>query len=50
MISRITKTPNIILAIPAAEPAIPPNPKTAATNATTKNINAQRNIMYPFSL
>ena len=48
--NKIKKTPNIILAIPAAEPAIQPNTKTAATIATTKNINAQRNIMYPFIL
>lgn len=39
----------MIFAIPAAEPAIPPNPNTAATSAITKNITAQRNITIPFN-
>lgn len=30
--------------MPAAVPAIPPKPKTAATMATIKKITAQRNI------
>lgn len=42
--SSTMKMKKIIFAIPAAEPAIPPNPNTAATIAITKNINAQRNI------
>jgi hypothetical protein len=33
-------TKNRILAIPAAAPAIPPNPKTAASIAMIKNIQA----------
>jgi hypothetical protein len=32
------------LAIPAAAPAMPPNPKTAAISAITKNAIAQFNI------
>ncbi|WP_377114844.1 hypothetical protein [Pseudoalteromonas sp. M58] len=35
----------MILAIPAAAPAIPPNPKTAAISAITKNVIVQRNIV-----
>jgi hypothetical protein len=35
----------IILAIPAAPAAIPPNPKTAAIKATTRKIITQRNIV-----
>lgn len=31
--------------MPAAVPAIPPNPRTAAIIAITKNVNAQLNIM-----
>ena len=38
----------MILAIPAAAPAIPPNPKTAAINAITTNVIVQRNISFKF--
>jgi hypothetical protein len=34
-------------AIPAAAEAIPPNPNTAATNATMKKTTAQYNISHP---
>jgi hypothetical protein len=41
---------NKIFAIPADAPAIPPNPKAAATRATTKNTKAQYSmIASPFS-
>ena len=33
--------------MPAAVPAIPPNPRKAATNATIKNVTAQFNIYPP---
>ena len=33
----------------AAPAAIPPNPNSAATTATIKNPNAQRNIAFWFS-
>lgn len=39
---------NMILAIPAAAPAIPPNPNTAAINAITTNVIVQRNISFKF--
>lgn len=35
----------MILAIPAAAPAIPPNPKNAASIATIKKVNAKRAII-----
>ncbi len=35
----------MILATPAAAPAIPPNPRTAAINAITTNAITQRNII-----
>jgi hypothetical protein len=38
---RTTKMKNKSFAIPAAATAIPPNPKTAAMIAITKNIKAQ---------
>ena len=38
---------NRILAIPEAVPAIPPNPKTAATNAMMRNIIEYLNILVP---
>ena len=41
---RTRKITKIIFAIPAAATAIPENPSTAATRATIKNPNAQRNI------
>jgi len=43
--AKIKNTKNKILAIPTAEPAIPPNPSTAAIIAITKNEIAQFNIM-----
>lgn len=42
------KIKNRILAIPAAEPAMPPNPRTPATIAIIKNVIDQFNIMPPF--
>jgi hypothetical protein len=36
---------NKIFAIPADAPAIPPNPKAAATRATIKNTKAQYNMI-----
>lgn len=42
------KRKNNTFAIPAAAATIPQNPKTAATNATTKKISAQRSIFSPF--
>ncbi len=43
--ARSTKnTKKSTFAIPAAEPAIPPNPKTAATRAMTKKVTDQLNI------
>ena len=39
--SRTRKMKNKIFAIPADAPAIPPNPKAAATRATIKNTKAQ---------
>ena len=37
---------NIIFAMPAAAPAIPPKPNTAAIIAITKNVIVQRNIVF----
>lgn len=45
---RIIKIKKIILAIPAAAPAIPPNPKTAAINAIIIKVIVQRNIVISF--
>jgi hypothetical protein len=42
------KIKNIIFAIPAALAAIPPKPNIAAIIATTKKINANRNIISSF--
>jgi len=39
----------IILAIPAAAPAMPPNPRMAAMIAIITNVIVQRNIIYGFS-
>ena len=39
----------MILAMSVAPSAIPPNPKTAAINAITKNIIIQRTIIYSFN-
>ena len=44
------KTKNTIFAIPAAAPATPPKPKTAAINAIIKNQIAARNIIFIFFL
>jgi hypothetical protein len=41
MRKKTKKSQNNILAIDTAPAAIPPKPKTAATIATIKNINAQ---------
>ena len=38
------------LEIPAALAAIPVNPNSAATKATTKKINDQRNIIFVFKV
>lgn len=46
--SSTTKIKNIILAIPAAAPAMPPKPNTAAISAITKNVIVQRNIVSPW--
>src|SRR5690606_40113610 len=43
--SNTMKIKKITLAIPAAAPAIPPKPSTAAISAMTKNVNAQPNIL-----
>jgi len=40
------KIKNIIFAIPAAAPAMPPKPNTAAIKAITKNVIVQRNIVF----
>lgn len=42
--NKIRKTKNKTLAIPAAALTIPPNPKIAATMATTRNTMAQYSI------
>lgn len=38
----------MILAIPAAAPAMPPNPKMAAITAIITNVIVQRNIFNDF--
>jgi hypothetical protein len=43
--SRTRKTKNKIFAMPADAPAIPPNPKAAATSATIKNTRAQYSMV-----
>ena len=43
--SRTRKTKNKIFAMPADAPAIPPNPKAAATRATIKNTRAQYSMV-----
>ena len=46
-IAKRTKNPkNKNLAIPAAEPAMPPNPNIAAIKAMTKKVNDQFNMMF----
>jgi hypothetical protein len=45
---RTKKIPNNILAIPAAAPAIPPNPRAAAIMEMTKKAAAQYSIDAPF--
>ncbi len=42
--SRARKMKNNICAIPAAAPAIPPNPNKPAIKANTKNTSAQFNM------
>jgi hypothetical protein len=42
---RIRKTTNSIFAIPAAAPAIPAKPKTAAINAMIRKVIAHPNIV-----
>jgi hypothetical protein len=44
--NRITKRKNRNFAMDAAPAAMPVKPNTAAINATTKNVNAQRNIIF----
>src|SRR5690349_25154944 len=46
MTKRTRNTKNKTLAIPAAVPAIPPKPRTAAIMAITKNVMAQLNIRF----
>lgn len=46
----IKKMINNIFAMPAAVPAMPPNPNTAAIKATIKNKIVQLNIKVPFEL
>lgn len=41
---------NTTLAIPAAAPAIPPNPRIAAIIAIITNVIVQRNIFFGFKL
>jgi hypothetical protein len=45
--SNTIKMKKIILAIPAAAPAIPPKPNTPAINAITKKVKAHPNIVAP---
>jgi hypothetical protein len=50
-VSKLTRnstknTTNSTWAIQAEVPAMPPNPRTAATSATTRNINAQYNMIF----
>jgi hypothetical protein len=44
------KTKNKIFAIPAAVPAIPPNPRIAAIIAMIKKIKVQRSMVLPPSV
>ena len=46
--AKIKNTRNRILAIPIAEPAIPPNPNTAAMIAMIKNVTVKFNIEHSF--
>lgn len=46
--NRIIKTTKIIFAIPAAAPAIPPNPRIPAINAIIIKVIVQRNIVIFF--
>lgn len=48
--SRTRNTKKIILAIPAAAPATPPNPKIAAITAITNKAIVQRNIINCFKI
>jgi hypothetical protein len=48
--NKTTKMKNKTFAIPAALAAMPVKPNSAATIATTKKINAQRNITYSFRI
>lgn len=50
MANSTTNTKNRTCAIPADALAIPPNPKIAATIATTKKISAQYNMLVSFTL
>jgi hypothetical protein len=47
-IAKTKNTKNKILAMSMAEPAIPPNPSTAAIIAMIKNVTAQFNIVTSF--
>ena len=42
------KIKNRTFAMPADAAAIPPNPKTAAISATTRNVSAQLSMVFPF--
>jgi hypothetical protein len=44
MMKMIKNTKNRIFAMPVAAPAMPPNPRNPAINATTKNIKEYLNI------
>lgn len=46
--NRTKNAKNKILAIPTAEPAIPPKPNTAATSDITKKVTDQLNIYSPY--
>jgi hypothetical protein len=48
MIKRTTNKKNKNFAIVANALAIPPKPKRAAINATTRKTNAQYNIIYTY--
>jgi hypothetical protein len=47
MINKIKKIKNRIFAMPAAALTNPPNPKIAATIATTRKIRAQCSMVIP---
>jgi hypothetical protein len=49
-INRMRKTTNRIFAIPAAVPAMPEKPRTAAMIAMIKNVNAQLNMVKLLSI